>query len=139
MDWSDYYPASMNTEKIEFADVGCGYGGLLGKNSILWCFGSTIHHGSICIYAVLVSLSVLYPHIKMLGMEIRVKVADYVKQRIDALRTQFPNQYENIAVIRTNSMKCMPHFFEKSQLSKMFFLFPDPHFKRKKHKARIIR
>jgi tRNA G46 methylase TrmB len=24
------------------------------------------------------------------------------------------------------------------QLTKMFFLFPDPHFKRSKHKARII-
>jgi tRNA (guanine-N7-)-methyltransferase len=35
-------------------------------------------------------------------------------------------------------MKTLPHFFKRQQLSKMFFLFPDPHFKRKKHKARII-
>lgn len=54
-------------------------------------------------------------------------------------------------------MKFLPNFFEKgqvsfsalavevpstlntsSQLSKMFFLFPDPHFKARKHKARII-
>lgn len=35
-------------------------------------------------------------------------------------------------------MKYLPNFFEKGQLSKMFFLFPDPHFKRAKHKWRII-
>lgn len=54
-------------------------------------------------------------------------------------------------------MKFLPNFFEKGQvraklppvpdscrqsispqLSKMFFLFPDPHFKARKHKARII-
>ncbi|KAG8886771.1 tRNA (guanine-N(7)-)-methyltransferase (tRNA(m7G46)-methyltransferase) [Tulasnella sp. 403] len=35
-------------------------------------------------------------------------------------------------------MKFLPNFFEKGQLSKIFFLFPDPHFKARKHKARII-
>ncbi|KAI7688162.1 hypothetical protein SSS_00431 [Sarcoptes scabiei] len=35
-------------------------------------------------------------------------------------------------------MKYLPNFFRKSQLSKMFFLFPDPHFKKQKHKWRII-
>jgi tRNA (guanine-N7-)-methyltransferase len=35
-------------------------------------------------------------------------------------------------------MKFLPNFFEKAQLSKIFFLFPDPHFKQRKHKARII-
>lgn len=35
-------------------------------------------------------------------------------------------------------MKFLPNFFAKGQLSKIFFLFPDPHFKARKHKARII-
>ena len=35
-------------------------------------------------------------------------------------------------------MKYLPCFFEKGQLEKMFFLFPDPHFKKSKHKWRII-
>lgn len=35
-------------------------------------------------------------------------------------------------------MKYLPNFFKKAQLSKMFFLFPDPHFKKTKHKWRII-
>ncbi len=40
--------------------------------------------------------------------------------------------------MRMNAMKYCPNFFEKGQLSKLFFLFPDPHFKKKKHKARIV-
>jgi tRNA (guanine-N7-)-methyltransferase len=77
-------------------------------------------------------------------MEIRVKVTDFVQQRIVALRQQAERNaeakahYQNVAVIRANAMKFLPNFFHKAQLSKMFFLFPDPHFKKKKHKARII-
>ncbi|KAJ3014344.1 tRNA (guanine-N(7)-)-methyltransferase (tRNA(m7G46)-methyltransferase) [Thoreauomyces humboldtii] len=81
----------------------------------------------------------------MLGMEIRLKVEDYVARRIDALREQNkekavsdPGSYHNISVIRMNAMKFSPNFFTKGQLTKMFFLFPDPHFKKRKHKARIV-
>jgi len=35
-------------------------------------------------------------------------------------------------------MKYLSRFFEKGQLSKMFFCFPDPHFKRSNHRRRII-
>ncbi|KXN85877.1 tRNA (guanine-N(7)-)-methyltransferase [Leucoagaricus sp. SymC.cos] len=35
-------------------------------------------------------------------------------------------------------MKFLPNFFKKHSLSALFFLFPDPHFKSRKHKARII-
>lgn len=32
MDWSSYFgPSAEQHVKIEFADVGCGYGGLLGR------------------------------------------------------------------------------------------------------------
>lgn len=71
-------------------------------------------------------------------MEIRVKVSDYVIDRIVALRQLHPDKYGNIACLRTNAMKYLPNFFEKHQLSKMFFMYPDPHFKKSKHKWRII-
>ncbi|KAJ7567291.1 hypothetical protein O6H91_02G141200 [Diphasiastrum complanatum] len=100
--------------KVRFADVGCGFGGLLVK------------------------LSVMFPETLMLGMELRDKVTEYVKERIAALRIANPGQYQNISVIRTNSMKYLPNYFEKGQLQKMFFLFPDPHFKEKNHRRRII-
>lgn len=35
-------------------------------------------------------------------------------------------------------MKYLPNYFTKGQLKKIFFLFPDPHFKKSKHKWRII-
>lgn len=85
-----------------------------------------------------VTLGELFPDKYAIGMEIRVKVSDYVIDRIVALRQLHPNKYENIACLRTNAMKYLPNFFEKNQLSKMFFMYPDPHFKRSKHKWRII-
>uniref|UniRef100_A0A8C5HKW1 tRNA (guanine-N(7)-)-methyltransferase n=1 Tax=Gouania willdenowi TaxID=441366 RepID=A0A8C5HKW1_GOUWI len=121
MDWSQLYPEFISKERsdadsprVEFADIGCGYGGLL------------------------VELSPLFPDKLMLGLEIRVKVSDYVKDRIVSLRASEPGKYQNIACLRSNAMKYLPNFFFKGQLSKMFFLFPDPHFKKTKHKWRII-
>lgn len=121
MDWSELYPhfftgsaAERETPRVEFADIGCGYGGLL------------------------VELSPLFPDKLILGLEIRVKVSDYVRDRIISLRDSELGSYQNIACLRSNAMKYLPNFFSKGQLSKMFFLFPDPHFKKTKHKWRII-
>lgn len=116
MDWNPLYPdhTASETKGVEFADIGCGYGGLL------------------------VSLSPMFPETRMLGMEIRVKVADFVSDRILGLRDEHPGSYQNIACVRTNAMKYLPNYFIKGQLSKLFFLFPDPHFKKAKHKWRII-
>ncbi|KAF4518025.1 hypothetical protein B566_EDAN009258 [Ephemera danica] len=101
MDWSKLYPQhfpkeQMSGKQVEFADIGCGYGGLL------------------------------------------VKVSQFVIERIQSLRASNPGQYQNIACLRTNAMKFLPNFFDKAQLKKMFFLFPDPHFKDAKHEWRII-
>lgn len=95
MDWSKYYPNKYNTEEncVEFLDVGCGYGGLL------------------------ITLGEMYPDTLMLGVEIRVKVSDYVMDRIKALRVQHPGQYENVACLRTNAMKYLPNYFRKGQVS----------------------
>ncbi|XP_071870341.1 tRNA (guanine-N(7)-)-methyltransferase [Bombus fervidus] len=126
MNWGSLYPSYFVTNEgeskeqnlsqkcVEFVDIGCGYGGLL------------------------VTLSLMFPENLILGMEIRVKVSDYVMDRIAALRSQNPGQYQNIACLRTNAMKYLPNYFHKGQLKKMFFLYPDPHFKKSKHKWRII-
>ena len=73
-------------------------------------------------------------------MEIRLRVAEFVQQKISALRVQHKDDglYQNIACLRANTMKFLPNFFKKSQLSKIFLCFPDPHFKARKHKARIV-
>ncbi|KAK1463800.1 hypothetical protein CCUS01_08214 [Colletotrichum cuscutae] len=143
MNWTQYYPAfaandetpftdptvteSMTldaskpktrslTKDVEVVDIGCGFGGLT------------------------VALSPILPETLILGLEIRTSVTEYVQERIKALRVQ--NQatggYQNISCLRANSMKFLPNFFKKAQLSKIFICFPDPHFKARKHKARIV-
>lgn len=117
MDWNGLYPeySTYTPQKyVEFADIGCGYGGFL------------------------VTLGEMFPDRLAIGMEIRVKVSDYVMDRIKALRSLNTGKYNNIACIRTNAMKYLPNYFVKHQLDKMFFLYPDPHFKKAKHKWRII-
>ncbi|CAI4231001.1 unnamed protein product [Auanema sp. JU1783] len=118
MNWTTLYGDYTQSRKVEFIDVGCGYGGLLMK------------------------LSPLYPEVLMLGLEIRVAVSDFVSEKIRALRARSADDqtvgFKNIACLRSNAMKYLPNYFTKHQLSKMFILFPDPHFKNKKHKWRIV-
>lgn len=49
-----------------------------------------------------------------------------------------PGFYQNVSAIRANTMKFFPNFFARHQLTKIFICFPDPHFKQRKHKARIV-
>jgi tRNA (guanine-N7-)-methyltransferase len=65
---------------------------------------------------VAVTLSPMFPESLILGMEIRVKVSDYVMDRIAALRSQHPGKYQNIACLRTNAMKYLPNYFNKGQV-----------------------
>jgi len=60
----------------------------------------------------------MFPDNLILGMEIRVKVSDYVMDRIAALRSQNPGQYQNIACLRTNAMKYLPNYFYKGQVNR---------------------
>jgi len=79
----------------------------------------------------------MFPNQLILGIEIRDKVVEYVEDRITKLR-QENSSYQNIAVIKSNAMKYLPNYFGKGQLTKIFFLFPDPHFKKSNHRRRII-
>ena len=132
MDWTeDHYPdhpllekdseeeissfhASSMAVRPDVLDVGCGFGGLT------------------------LALSTALPECTILGLEIRPKVTEYVRLRILAQRKEHPGQYQNCSVMRTNAMKYLPNFFAKASLEKIFFCFPDPHFKRKNHPRRII-
>lgn len=141
IDWSEHYPAfSASGKSPEFADIGCGFGGLLVALSPL--FPDTLMLGAFPCCAIFTPLTAT-------GMEIRVQVTQYVQDRIAALRTtsagptqststSTPASYQNVSVVRANAMKFLPNFFSKHSLSALFFLFPDPHFKARKHKARII-
>ena len=63
-----------------------------------------------------------------------------MRLRIEALReehkTSGQHHYQNAACLRSNCMRYFPNFFAKGQLEKIFFCFPDPHFKAKNHRRR---
>jgi tRNA (guanine-N7-)-methyltransferase len=211
--WQAHFPAAFSAARaagqaspeVRFADVGCGFGGLL------------------------VRLAPLYPNKLALGLELRDKVAAYVRERVLALRhvqrglllaaaaangggggagagaavgagavgaggagvgqeggaataaaaaataaaatadpteqattaatteqattaadavaavvaadpteAPVPGGYENISVLRANAMRHLPNYFRAGQLEKLFFCFPDPHFKASNRRRRIV-
>ncbi|GAB7343157.1 hypothetical protein MBLNU457_1231t2 [Dothideomycetes sp. NU457] len=149
MDWATHYPAFASQEttpdgkaqmkkQVEIADIGCGFGGLS------------------------FALAPKFPETLILGMEIRTSVTEYVVEKTKALRSQnkppapppeatateaapseetptkVAGSYQNVSAIRSNTMKFLPNFFTKAQLRAIFLCFPDPHFKARKHKARIV-
>ena len=83
VNWSDHFPkyyqksnleslpctyiGSGDKKDVTFADVGCGFGGLLGISVFIVCL------------LFLVTLSPLFPENLILGLEIRPKVVKYVK------------------------------------------------------------
>lgn len=99
---------------VQWCDIGCGYGGLLA------------------------SLSAAFPNKTMLGLEIRDRVAEFCRRRVMEMRSEYPGCYGNVAFERTNAMKFLPNYFAKGSLEKLFFCYPDPHFKKKKNRQRII-
>lgn len=101
-------------DHIVWCDIGCGYGGLLA------------------------SLGAAYPDKTMMGLEIRDRVAEFCRRRVLEMRKEYPGSYGNIAFERSNAMKYFPNYFAKGSLEKLFFCYPDPHFKKKKNRQRII-
>eukprot|EP00519_Triparma_laevis_P012932 CAMPEP_0182504100 /NCGR_PEP_ID=MMETSP1321-20130603/16576_1 /TAXON_ID=91990 /ORGANISM="Bolidomonas sp., Strain RCC1657" /LENGTH=269 /DNA_ID=CAMNT_0024709385 /DNA_START=139 /DNA_END=944 /DNA_ORIENTATION=- len=114
-DWQPYYPelpASKTAPTV--IDIGCGFGGLT------------------------VELSSLLPDATVLGLEIRAKVCEYVRLRIISLRESEKGKYKNAACMRSNTMKNLVNYLNPKSLDKIFICFPDPHFKAKNHRRRIV-
>lgn len=129
MDWTRVFPRLQRTPgaRVEIADVGCAWGGLA------------------------VALAERFADSLVLGLEIRPKVVDYTTERIAKLRvaaeaeaeaasdgTRHRHPFDNLGVLLCNAMKNLPNFFGRGQLKKLFFTFPDPHFKKCKQRRRII-
>ena len=89
-------------------DIGCGFGGLL------------------------IQLGLLHKNKLGIGMEIREKACKIVSKKIKL------NKLNNISVIHTNVMRYITNYFYKNSIESMYFCFPDPHFKKKNIRRRII-
>jgi len=170
--WEDLYKEAFAVARsrgeaaprVTVADVGCGFGGLLTR------------------------LSPLTPRGELLvGLELRSKVCDYVRQRAAVARARALAEQEERgaggeeaeatkaeatkaeatttttttakdppppppstttpspspalpppSALRINAQRHLVNLFEKHQLNKIFFLFPDPHFKAKNWRRRIV-
>ena len=115
--WAPYFPnGGPNGGAATVLDIGCGFGGMT------------------------VALSGLLPGENVLGYEIRAKVCEYVRLRLVALRQmgEATKGYQNAAVMRANTMKNLLNYHSPKSLTKIFLLFPDPHFKAKNHRRRIV-
>src|ERR1700753_2554466 len=135
MDWSPLYPAFVDTDfvseneiaatpeasevqrvpsltkRVEIADVGCGFGGLLF--ALAPQFPHTLALGmlyivfaaSISIDCSVTCLSIQTSNLCSTGLEIRTSVAEFVQDKIKAMRAQSdaadcPGSYQNIACLR---------------------------------------
>jgi tRNA (guanine-N7-)-methyltransferase len=110
---------SNNNINVEFADVGCAFGGML------------------------ISIAPHFPNTLMLGLEIRSKVVEYAQGKTRALRTgelahDSKHHFNNVWFTQVNVMKFGDCFFERGQLKKLFFAHPDPHWKKNNVRRRII-
>ncbi|EKF31887.1 tRNA (guanine-N(7)-)-methyltransferase, putative,methyltransferase, putative [Trypanosoma cruzi marinkellei] len=113
---ADFYPA-MRNPVVEFVDVGCAFGGML------------------------FALSQEYPDACMLGLEIRPKVVKFAQEKTLGLReanSDSSHHFCNLWFEQMNVMKFGSNCFRKGQLRVLFFCYPDPHWKKKNIRRRII-
>lgn len=167
MDWSKLYPKvfadyaeakKANPElappQVQMADVGCGYGGLSIALSRL--FPTRLILGMEIRTKVVAYVNQRLGELHKLKYEkmedvpltggshplIECAHPDLTPSTVPPAAPTFAPlafpMYHNVAAIETNAMKFLANFFFKGQLDKIFFLFPDPHFKSSKYRLRII-
>ncbi|KAJ5899119.1 tRNA (guanine-N(7)-)-methyltransferase [Penicillium taxi] len=167
MDWASHYPTFVDPDPlkknlngarklvkdVEVVDIGCGFGGLLvGLAPLL---PDTLMVGMEIRVSV---LEYVRSRIQVLRLKQQAlkgtatpqestavtessntnEASEAPEEDVGTTTSIVPGNYENITGIRANTMKFLPNFFDHHQLSKIFVCFPDPHFKVRKHKARII-
>jgi hypothetical protein len=91
-----------NSASVSNLDLGCGFGG------------------------VTVALARLFPHEVTVGVEIRRKVVQYVHERLGRR-----SALGNAAVVASNGMKFLPHFFPAASLARVFRALSRPAFQAK--------
>lgn len=106
-------------EGVEIADIGCAFGGML------------------------ISLAPHFPQTAMLGLEIRPRIAQFAQEKVQQLRDcahvdSGDHHFTNVWFEQCNVMKFGTRFFRRGQLSRLFFCHPDPHWKAKNVRRRIV-
>ena len=100
--------------KITFADIGCGFGGLL------------------------VRLSPLFPKELIIGMEIRAQVSEYVRERVFGAEERTSGRVSKHFRFEDKLDEVFTELFPERSAEEVVLSVPDPHFKRSKRRRRII-
>ena len=114
--WVDMFPTfpgGATSGMVKWLDVGSAYGGMLCK------------------------LGPMASDTAMLGLEIRGKVATFAQSRVTEARA-VAGTHHNVWFEQSNVMRHLPYWFRKGQLEKMFFCYPDPHWKKRNLRRRIM-
>jgi tRNA (guanine-N7-)-methyltransferase len=151
-------PIPKMSQAVEVADIGCGFGGLL--------FALAPKLPNTLLLGLEIRVSVTeYVQEKARALRAQAILQKQDPAAVEAARAALEAEktaaaekangkvsnegnkdtiavpgvdYQNVSCIRANTMKFLPNFFTKHQLSAIFLCFPDPHFKARKHKARIV-
>uniref|UniRef100_H3BFC1 tRNA (guanine-N(7)-)-methyltransferase n=1 Tax=Latimeria chalumnae TaxID=7897 RepID=H3BFC1_LATCH len=89
-----------------------------------------------CIYVIIIAGLKSICHFRLLLVTESLRT--FLNSIIKNLRPEDGWSLETVASLRPCFQEYLGSVFPPTQLSKMFFLFPDPHFKKTKHKWRII-
>jgi len=111
--WTGVFPG-VASPKVRVVDIGSGYGGLL-----------------------LYLATRVAPDCCVLGLEFRTAVWQQAHQKLLELRSTC-GAYRRVAFLHTNAQRYLWNYIERASLDALIFAYPDPHFKRKKHRQRII-
>ena len=111
--WPEMFPQLPPEIVVRWADIGSAYGGMLCR------------------------MGLLDPNVAMLGLEIRHKVVEFAQSRVLESRA-VAGELHNVWFAQCNVMRFLPFWFSKGQLTKMFFCYPDPHFKRAHQRRRVM-
>lgn len=149
----DYFPNLPEAARaIEMVDIGCGYGSLLLELAVLYpdspMLGIEIRPKIVeyvqrrvvaLRHEASSTLAVNTNNGSASGASGSGCSADTTVEVDASSATPSPIiNYENVWAVLNNAQRFMPNFFRKGQLSKLFFCFADPHFKRKNHRKRIV-
>ena len=151
---AEYYPGLVGPSgerppPFEFVDIGCGYGSLLLELAAIFPHTPMLGIEIRPKVVEYVQKQVLARRHEAQAAAARAATevatvpvpaatdADAASSAAEAPPGQAP-PCENVWAVHNNAMRFLPNFCDKGQLSKLFFCFADPHFKRKNHRKRIV-
>lgn len=150
---STYYPDMTAHPTVEFVDVGCAFGGMLIELAPLFphsCMLGLEIRSKVVNYAKDRTMHLRTAHVAARDVVDKRKELPDEETTVQAQESsddiarpnrdlaEYFHHYNNVWFEQLNVMKFGSNCFCRGQLSRLFFCYPDPHWKRKNVRRRII-